>query len=212
MKRNPLIYLLITAVGLYLLYFVTTSNDHDMPFRASTESRLTQSPDRKTDPYTFIQTTPEEIAHSMKDQGGHAIHPDIEKENLMKDLIGDKETTSESSSASGKIAAPITETEEENVGVAGRIMMPKPKQEKPKYPLTSEDKTKFLIGEEEATNGGKPAHPTDPATLEAKAELDDILKRSPSKRSSFHFLCSLQLTGVFSHHLLEIALPLLREG
>lgn len=181
MKRNPLIYLLLAAVGLYLLYSLTTGSDHAMPFRVSTESRLTQSPDRNTESSNFRQTTPEEIAHSIKGQGGHAVHPDIEKEQLIKDLTGDKQPASVSSIAHGQHPGPGAEVEEQSV--AGRKMMPKPQPEKPKYPVTAEDKSKFLIGEEPAMNGGKPEKATDPATLAAKAELDDILKRSPSKHT-----------------------------
>ena len=180
MKRNPLIYLLITAVGLYLLYFVTTSNDHDMPFRASTESRLTQAPDRKTDSSNFHKTTPEEIAHSIEDQGAHAVLPDVEKEKLIEDSAIGRQPASVSSIAHSPVSDSAVEAEEQSV--AGRKMMPKPK-EKPRYPITPEEKSKFLIGEEPAMNGGKLEKATDPATLEAKAELTDILKRSSSKSS-----------------------------
>ena len=178
MKRNPLIYLLLAAVGLYVLYSLTTNNDYDMPFRASTESRLTQAPDRNTDSSNFHKTTPEEIAHSVEDQGAHAVLPDVEKEKLIKDLATEKQPAGASSIAHSPVLDPVVEAEEQSV--AGRKMMPKPK-EKPKYPITSEDKSKFLIGEEPAMNGGKPEKVTDPATLEAKAELSDILKRSPSE-------------------------------
>jgi hypothetical protein len=179
MKRNPLMYLLVVAVCLYLLYSFTTGSDHDMPFRASTESRLTQSPDRNTESSNFRQTTPEEIAHSIK--GGHAVHPDIEKEQLIKDLATEKQPASVSSIAHSQNPAPAAEIEEQSV--AGRKMMPKVQQpEKPKYPVTTDEKPKFVIGEEPARNGGKTEKAKDPATLAAESELDEILKRSPSKR------------------------------
>ena len=180
MKRSPLLYLLAAAVCLYFLYSLTTGSDHDMPFRASTESRLTQSPDRNTESPGFRQTTPEEIAHSIKGQGGHAIHPDIKKEELVKDLADEKQPASVSSIPHGQFTAPA-QVEEQSV--AGRKMMPKVKQpEKPKYPVATEEKSRFVIGEEPAMNGGKTEKSTDPATLAATSELDDILKRSPSKR------------------------------
>jgi hypothetical protein len=169
-------FVLVAFAVLCFLYSRTAGND--MPFRASTESRLTQSPDRNTESSNFRQTTPEEIAHSIKGQGGHAIRPDVEKEQLMKDLTSDKQPTSVSSIAHGGISDLEEEMEEQSI--AGRKMMPKPK-EKPKYPVTSDDNSKFIIGEEPAMNGGKPETLSDPATLEAKAELDDILKRSPSE-------------------------------
>jgi glutaredoxin len=182
MKRNPLMYLLVVAVCLYLLYSFTTGSDHDMPFRASTESRLTQSPDRNTESSNFRQTTPEEIAHSIK--GGHAVHPDIEKEQLIKDLATEKQPASVSSIAHSQNPAPAAEIEEQSV--AGRKMMPKVQQpEKPKYPVTTDEKPKFVIGEEPARNGGKTEKAKDPATLAAESELDEILKRSPSKRMPF---------------------------
>ena len=182
MKRNPLMYLLLAAVCLYLLYSFTTGSDHDMPFRASTESRLTQSPDRNTESTNFRQTTPEDIAHSIK--GGHAIHPDVEKEQLIKDLATDKQPASVSSIAHSQNPGPAAEVQEQSV--AGRKMMPKVQQpEKPKYPVTTDEKPKFVIGEEPAMNGGKTEKARDPATLAAESELDDILKKSPSKRSPF---------------------------
>lgn len=192
MKRN-IVFALVTIAVFYFLYSHTAGND--MPFRTSTESRLTQqSTDRVTESSNFRQTTPEEIAHSIKGQGAHAVHPDIEKEQLIKDLASEKQPASVSSIAHGK-TFDLEEDVVEEQSVAGRKMMPKPK-EKPKYPVTSEDKSKFLIGEEPAMNGGKPEKVSDPATLEAKAELDDILKRSPSKSfdlrktTRFHILTS----------------------
>ena len=175
-KRNPLIYAVFTVVALYLLYSMATGKASDMPFRPSTENRLNKSPDRNTESSNFPTTTPEEIKHSVKNQGGHVVHPDVEKEQLMKDLTGNQQPASVSSIGPPK-PDPAVEADEQSV--AGRKMMPKPK-EKPKYPVTSEDKSKVLVGEEPATNGAKSEKATDPATLEATAELDDILKRSPS--------------------------------
>jgi hypothetical protein len=192
MKRNPLMYLLVAAVCLFFLYSLATDSDHDMPFRASTESRLTQSPDRNTESSSFRQTTPEEIAHSIKGQGGHAVHPDIEKEQLVKDLAQEKQPEGVSSISHGHLPE-STQVEEQSV--AGRKMMPKVQQpEKPKYPVTTEDKSRFVIGEEPAMNGGKTEKSTDPATIAATSELDDILKRSPSKHISLSHSSCHQLT------------------
>lgn len=201
-KRNPILYVVVAFLSLYLLYHVTAGSAYDMPLRTSTESRLNKAPDRSTDSSTFRQITPEEIAHSTEGQGANAVHPDVEKEQLMKDLAGDKPPATVSSIAHPKEEA-VTEVEEQSV--AGRKMMPKPK-EKPKYPVTNDDKSKFIIGEEPARNGGKPEKVTDPATLEAKAELDDILKRSPSKPVPTLFTPQ-PLTHLSSNHLLEITLP-----
>lgn len=180
-------YLLVAAVCLFFLYSLTTDSDHDMPFRASTESRLTQSPDRNTESSNFRQTTPEEIAHSIKGQGGHAVHPDAEKEQLVKDLAYEKQPAGVSSISHSQLPE-STQVEEQSV--AGRKMMPKVQQpEKPKYPVTTEDKSRFVIGEEPAMNGGKTEKSRDPATIAATSELDDILKRSPSKHIALQSSC-----------------------
>lgn len=190
MKRNPLIYLLVAVVAIYFLYSFTASSDHDMPFRASTESRLTQSPDRNTESSNFRQTTPEEIAHSIK--GGHAVRPDVEKEELIKGLATDKQPASVSSIAHMQPPGPAAEPEEQSV--AGRKMMPK-QPEKPKYPVVADEKPKFVIGEEPAMNGGKAEKASDPATVAAEAEVEDILKRSPSKCTLFLLPATSQLTS-----------------
>jgi len=83
--------------------------------------------------------------------------------------------------APATVASSIVE-DMEDVSVAGRKTMQKPK-EKPKYPVAEADPAKG--GEEVAYNGAKMESAVDKGKEMARAELQKILKMSPSKLTPF---------------------------
>ena len=105
------------------------------------------------------------VAHAQDIAGGDNV---AEVANAM----GEQVDETESRLLPSRLENAALNTEQEETSVAGRKMMPKPK-EKPKWDTSS--------GEEQAFNGGKIEQVEEPGMSEAKAELNLILKKSPSK-------------------------------
>jgi hypothetical protein len=170
---------------------------------------------RQTPNADFYQKTKLALEKSAQDKRLKA-EADAELENILKHA---KELATGDSVAEGAIASPLPKaappTEEskkvpppppgsdedsDEISVAGRKMMPKPKP--------------WALGKDEevALNGGRLEKVEEPGIAEAKAELNIILKKSPRMSpllDSISFGTILTHAWASSHYLLQVDLPLL---
>ena len=167
-RRIKVIFATVLAAVFFILFYTSDSREaHSKYFYARTSAVL----DRKMNTVTDAQIKAETDAELLS----ILAHVDMNPTTMPRIA---KTTAATKPSSLWSVAHKADDRKErvltgEDQSVAGRKTMPKPK-EKPKYPIDVAD------GEERASSAEKVEQAEDPGMAEARAELNLVLKKSPS--------------------------------